>query len=87
MMIPLGRKKAVAILEEHGSSTKHAGDYYDFITGSGFMLIENAGGLIPVPQGVESLDEVYMTDPKDAGCFIQGNAPEFASQGVPQGKG
>lgn len=85
-MIPLSKRKAVGILEEHGKSTEDAETYYDFMDANDYMLIEDAGGLIPVPKGVESLDEQYCTGPKDHGCFWHDQkAVADIAQGVPEG--
>ncbi len=86
-MIPLKKNEAIGILEEHGKSTADAEAYFDFMDTNGYMLIENAGGLIPVPKSVESLEEDYITDPKDAGCFIERDALELLPQEIPQGEG
>ena len=87
MMMPLGKKQAVGILEENGKETQDAEAYYDFMVEHGYKLVRDGEGLIAVPQGVQFLEEAYMTDAKDEGCFIHRNAPELSSQGVPQGKG
>ena len=86
-MIPLKKNDAVAVLMEHGKTKKQAEAYWALMDFNGYNVVRDGEGLIAVPDYVESLDEEYMTDPKDEGCFFKKNAPEFASQGVLEGKG
>lgn len=82
MMIPLTRDDAVAVLTEHGKTREQAEAYWALMQFSGYKLIRDGEGLTGVPEYVESLDEEYMTDPKDQGCFFHRNAPELSFQGI-----
>ena len=82
MMIPLEKDDVVAVLMEHGKTRKQAEAYWALMQYRGYNLVRDGEALQPVPGYVESLDDEYMTDPKDEGCFFHRNAPEFASQGV-----